>query len=397
MPINQRRPLAGSLLVLSLLAACESRRPAALEAAAPPTLAPATSTTSAPADTVAAAPDSARAEPQPPGPPLTATTRRYVGTVGPLPVVLALTVADSVQGSYYYQGRGGRLRLRASRARTGQPLTLRETDPETGRPTGRWQTRQPAGPVLSGSWHSPDGRRQLPFTLREDYAGAVRYAIQTYTQLLKSGACGLSGDQQFVASLAWDKVQLLPPTSAVAARVQRRLDQEKPALEVCVETTETAEVTYNADFLLSIEWFRHEYAFNTPHPFGYYRHLTFDLRTGRPLALKELLRPGFELPLRRLLSERLRTDPGYADIYQGEIEGDSTQTRWPLGPDGQPLVELPRTGYYLTPMGVAFQYDTYEIAMYVDGPQLVEISYRDIRPLVRPGSPLARLLQRRGL
>ncbi|RTQ52557.1 DUF3298 domain-containing protein [Hymenobacter gummosus] len=390
-------PLAGCLL---LAAACESRRPTT-ETATPP--AQAGKTTIA-ADSGATAADSAAGAPKPAAPdsaaapaaPVVQAWRRYVGTVGTAPVVLELETVGSapVQGHYFYhRGRGGRLMLHSNRTRPGQPLTLQESDQD--RATGRWQTRQPLGPVLSGTWYSPDGRRQLPFRLREDYTDGVRYTINTYSRQFESADCA-PGEEQ-VSEAQWDELRLRPPVSAALGRVKRHFDQLEHMAEPCIDSKETVEVTYNADFLLSVEQFHHEFAAGTPHPTGYYSYATFDLRTGRALPLAELLRPDFELPLRRLLSARLRTDPGYADFYQGEIEGDSTQTRWPLGPDGQPLVSLPHSGYYLTPAGVGFQYNMYEIGPYVMGPQLVELSYRDIRPLVRPGSALARLLQRRGL
>jgi hypothetical protein len=399
----------GALLTLGL-AACETRRPVA-ETAAPPASAPAI-----PPGSVAGAPDSAAFSPRPSAPHPAVTThpapvarayRRYVGTVGTAPLVLVLAVADSVQGSYYYPRRGGLLTLSVAHSAAGQPLTLRETD--AGRLTGRWQTRQPLGPVLSGTWHSPDGRRQLPFRLREDYSGAVSYAIETYSSEGEPTDCGLGDGQTHVTSETRDVVYLPPPVTAAVARVQRQLlpaphaqlqrhlDRQVRNSGECAATVESARVMYNADFLLSIEWFEHTYAFGTPHPTGYYRHRTFDLRTGRLLALAALLRPRFELPLRRLLSAHLRADSDYWDSYGDEIENDSTQTRWPPGPDGRPLAPLPQSGYYLTPAGIGFQYDMYEIAMYVHGPVLVEISYQEMQPLVRPGSPLAALLRERGL
>ncbi|RAK69911.1 RsiV family protein [Hymenobacter edaphi] len=388
MPIT-RHPLTSSLLLLSLLTACDARRPATGTAAAPAVKSPNPSAAVA-ADSDAAEPEPSAATARPS--PTVRTYLRYAGTVGPTPVVLELTVADSVQGHYYYQRRGGLLTLSAARPAAGQPLTLRET--EAGRLTGRWQTQQPLGPTLSGTWLSPDGRRQLPFELREDYTGAVRYTINTYNRRTKPGDCGLDDGQKHSSSEQWDAVYLLPPVSAALAKVQRQFDNRVRAFEACTETEESAWVTYNADFLLSIERFRHTHVYGTPHPTGYYRPTTFDLRTGRLLKLSDLLKPGFELPLRRLLSVRLRTDYIYGEFYQDEIEGDSTQTRWPPGPDGKPLAPLPRNGYYLTPADLGFQYDMYEIAPYVMGPILVELGYREIKPLVRSGSPLAQLLHR---
>jgi Protein of unknown function (DUF3298) len=405
MSITRCHPLTGSLLALSLLTACESRRPAAETAVRPGTDTPAAAT-----DSVLPAP--ARVMPPVPASPNTGPVvsqyRRYVGTVGAAPVVLELAGADSVRGSYYYQRRGGLLTLAAARSATGQPLTLRETD--AGRPTGRWQTREPLGPVLSGTWHSPDGRRQLPFTLREDHTGAARYTLEAYDSEMPATAqsrdCGNPAD---TLRFALGVVHVLPPYPTAAlrqvarallpapyARLQRYTDQQLRAEGGCSRTVRSAWVTYNADELLSVEQFEYVDGFGA-HPNGASGYQTFDLRTGRALTLAELLRPGFELPLRRLLSTRLRTDPGYADFYRDDVEGDTAQIWWPPGPDQQPLAPLPKAGFHLTPQGLGFGYNPYEIGPHVLGPQLVELSYQEIKPLVRPGSALARLLQRRGL
>ncbi|UYZ61790.1 RsiV family protein [Hymenobacter weizhouensis] len=416
MPINYGRLLVSGIMTFSLLATCESCRPDAERATNFPktnTL-PATAVVN-PVDSTASVPDSAVSAPPASDSAAMARTslvvreyRRYVGTVGTVPVVLELTGADSIRGSYYYQGRGGLLTLSAARPAAGQPLVLRETD-DTGSLTGRWQTQQPFGPTLRGAWRSPDGRRQFPFALREDYAGAVRYSIETYSSYSKSKDCGLGDGRTHITSEEQDVVYLRPHLTAAEAKVQRQLlpaphsqlqqyfDKQLRSSGACRELKKLAWVTYNADFLLSIQTFEHEFNVGTPHPVGYYYHTTFDLRTGRPLELGELLRAGFKMPLRRLLSAHLRTDSLYVDFYRAEIEGDSAQTRWPLGPDGEPLAPLPQNGYYLMPSGIGFQYDMYEIAPYVYGPILVEISYREIKPLLRPDGPLAQLLQRRGL
>ncbi|MCC3157013.1 RsiV family protein [Hymenobacter sp. 15J16-1T3B] len=395
--------LRGVGLALSLLTACESRR---LPADAAP---PVAGTLAAGVDSTAAAASegpSAPAHPTAAGPALS-SYRRYVGTVGAAPVVLELTVADSVRGTYYYQRRGGPLTL-AARPAAGAPLVFRETD--GGRLSGRWQAQQPLGPELSGTWLSPDGRRRLPFRLREDYAGAVRYVLEAYESEMPATAqsreCGNPADT-LRFELGVVHVLLPYPSAAVGrvarallpappARLQRYLDQQLREEGECSRVVRSAWLTYNADDLLSVEQFELVDGFGV-HPNSGSSYRTFDLRAGRELQLTDLLRPGFELPLRRLLSARLRTDPGYADFYHDDIEGDTAQLWWPAGPDGQPLAPLPKQGFHLTPAGLGFGYNPYEIAPYVVGPTVIEISYPDLKPLVRPGSPLARLLRARGL
>jgi hypothetical protein len=115
---------------------------------------------------------------------------RYRGTVGTLPVTMALLISpnryDSTKtvcsGSYYYgQGQRGLLDLSAEGTyQPQQPLRLEEAT--SSKTSGTWRATQLAGPLLSGTWLSSTGK-QLPFVLREDYtdgAGhlmAVRYEM----------------------------------------------------------------------------------------------------------------------------------------------------------------------------------------------------------------------------
>lgn len=119
---------------------------------------------------------------------------RYQGTVGGRPVTVELTFEPAhgrepaaCRGSYYYgSGTGGTLVLESGPAfHPDQPLALTElSDTEKRLITGQWRASQPAGPVLSGTWASPGGRR-LPFVLCEAYQDArhrqlaVRYEILT--------------------------------------------------------------------------------------------------------------------------------------------------------------------------------------------------------------------------
>ncbi|OON70064.1 RsiV family protein [Hymenobacter sp. CRA2] len=333
--------------------------------------------------------------------------RRYTGRVGQLPVVVELLITDSgTAGTYYYQRRGGTLGLKAAKARPDQPLLLEET--AGSQPTGRWQSAQAPGPRLSGTWRSVDGRRELPFELTEDYTGAVRYAIEWYSSQGKKAAdsvgCLRAGD---TASYALEVVHLLDADrNPVLQRIQKQLlPAPYPTLQAyadeqtsssCEQTEQQAQVTYNADQLLSLTRFEQIYQFGGAHPTHEFTPLTFDLRTGRRLLLPDLLKPGYEQPLRRLLTKRLLADNLYGDFYRDE-GGQPGQPfeRW-TDEQGNPqaLVPLPGSGFSLMPGEISFQWNEYEIGPYVIGPQTVNISYADLRPLLRPTGPLAPVLAR---
>ena len=61
------------------------------------------------------------------------------------------------------------------------------------------------------------------------------------------------------------------------------------------------------------------------------------------------------------------------------------------------LVPLSNHGLGMVEEGLLFQYRTYEIVRYIYGPIDITIPYAELIPLLRPDSPVARMLRQRGL
>ena len=145
-------------------------------------------------------------------------------------------------------------------------------------------------------------------------------------------------------------------------------------------TSQELRVEYNDDLLLSVSRATTISAAECI-PQEWDDGLTVDLRTGRRLSLTDLLGPGTEARLRRLLVRRLPTS----------LPADS-------------FPRLPQGGFCVVPDGLRFVYDRRDV------PSLccptssqpmhtlqATLSFAELRPLVPPGSPLARVLRQRGL
>ncbi|MFD1875455.1 hypothetical protein [Hymenobacter bucti] len=332
---------------------------------------------------------------------------RYRGTVGTQPVILELLVDASqnfgskglrCEGKYFYERRtGGDLVLKAPAPyRPGQPLHLLED------PTGTWQATQPLGPVLSGTWTSRAGRR-LPFALREDYQDAVRY--ETLTHAARGPACSPEYREYAAwrpfAELTQEFLHLLGPDTLRPAlrRLQcppparRRARTRAAARQLdCADAARSIGQSFNAYGLLAIKEGEYVNEYNGSRPHAEDRARLYDLRAGRWLTLAELLRPEADSLrlLEQLVSRHLVNNQDTNLEAQGRPDfywqpGDST------------IVALPRSGVGFTSQGLVLLYEPGEVSYGPAGPVEVYLSYPELLPLLRPASPVARMLRERGL
>ena len=318
---------------------------------------------------------------------------RYVGTLGGRAIVVWLSVgANLVEGSWYYRtGRQPHERNLAFRRQRGGQLVLAEemnpdasTDADTA--ATEWRLRPPLGRVLAGQRRAVRGPARQAVQLREDYTQAVPY------QLLRLTAHGNNCHEepgrsqpyyssQFVRVLSADSLRLArwqaPPPAARRDSLRHWLLSES-----CQQVSENISVTLNDYGLLSYNVWMEGYYYGA-HPEHSQTGFIVDLHTGRQYSVKELLRPGAQPTLLKLLARHLRHD--YPDMN----EDDSWH--WKTVPP------LP-SSFTLTPSGLCAGYSDYALAAYsASYANTTTIPYAELRPLVRPGTPLARLLRARGL
>jgi hypothetical protein len=349
--------------------------------------------------------------------------------VGGQPVTVELTIGPNFEkpgtmvcrGSYYY-GRhpAGQLLLQSPPSwRPRLALALTETAADTThRPTGRWLATQPAGPVLSGTWRSPAGQ-VLPFSLREDYTDgqghlmAVKYELaeaaakvpcrperkedETAAEYRKRVATIDHGySQLFLHLLGPDTLRpALRGLQCPAPVARRRLARATAAEDDgCKLYSTSLTVDYNDYGLLAwTEYSMEEFAYGA-RPAHRITSGVHDLRTGHALRLEDLVRPDTDTDtlLQRLITRSiLRHDAPDIDLTPGATMPVRTADQAPLS-----------TVISLTAAGLSFAYhcDEFTRLSFMDGSAIVfsvPVPWAELLPLLRPDSPVARMLRERGI
>lgn len=330
---------------------------------------------------------------------------------------------STLTGTYHYvkQGKaihlwgnleGDRASLEESALRYGEPLS--------GRFDGTWTIGDSPGKArFEGSWTSGDGQRKLPFSLTEAaatgspgldfYFFAEEYARKQGSQVMQRAQSltfpQLSGQGDiidrvngFIRSLA--KLQLdaaeekpnpsshepIPTLSSLEKAVRAILPTNEELKDLEISHFES--LTFEEDFVVmlnmlevfSMRMLHSEYT-GGAHPNSSAGHVTFDLKTGEELTLDDLLKPGWRDPLTGMAEAQLRA--------QYELkEGDALNDKGPLFDN---VFEL-NDNWFLSPEGLGFSFDPYEIGPYAAGFIEPVIPYSKLKEWVKPGSALERIV-----
>jgi hypothetical protein len=322
--------------------------------------------------------------------------RRYVGTVGgqAATALLEWQNPDSATGRFYLHRGGPEYGLTFGQARPGRAKVANEQGGESEFDQGAWQlATSVASPTLAGIWHRAGRSQRL--LLRESYAGALRYSFKEYFLL---GSWRVPEHCAYVPTvqhtlLTLPYIQAAPPALRAAlasspAALRRRLRDD--VTDGDASSSHWDEVRLNEFQLFSYQTSYYDRSYGGTPDKGTDSWL-FDLRTGQELDIDSQLKPGYERPLRRRLTWHLLHDAGLAEERAAGLE------QW-YEDEAKPaslLVDLPGDNEALTLTGAGLE------AAYTPAPYnrqlLLLVPYRELRPLVRPGTPLARLLRARGL
>jgi len=352
------------------------------------------------------------------------SNRRFEGTIGEdLKVTLLLettmgeNATPSYGGAYHYHKTGIPIRL-GQISGTGETIRFRENESQDsqGRETftGEWAIRLQED-AISGTWSSRDGKKKLPIKLQESYpAGSVPAlttsleAVQTvgrngqkrgfdikvrYVQLL-SKSPEIKAVNQMLRQDAWnvpvntEEEPPAPPQNPSEKDILANMlaipeSQEEGDWEgAYVESVDDSQrVLMNENGFLTIEYLTWTYS-GGAHGNYTQSYRCFDLKTGKEVYLEDLVRANFEKRWAALGATELRVQQG--------LKPDAPLTEAGLFED---QLELNET-WFLTPGGIGFSYDPYEIGPYARGSIQFVLPWKDILADLEPGTRVFEIASR---
>ena len=328
---------------------------------------------------------------------------RYVGRLGTQRVVVELMtnpekydLIQALSGGYYDARRGKTTELSCAVFYPHRRLRFAAYPADDS--TEHWQAQQPLGPWLTGTVRAA-GKPHRHFVLREDYHGAVPLAIRSAVMygrpvVAEFGDRGEAG--QFTGSYERQYVQLVGSAAhrpalqrtlpSRPAQVRARLQQEFRAGEAdMANIREWMNVALNNYGILSYSKYISDFGAGASHPQNIYKSWSYDLHNGRRITLASLIKPGSKPALLRLALRYM--DPSYLkdlqDWYDNPQEGAESlayldlEEVFGLAPDGLTLAA--------------------KLGPHSMGPTTIIIPYAALRPLLRPRTPLNRVLVAQGL
>lgn len=311
-------------------------------------------------------------------------------------------LGNDAGGGYYYNRFGAIIDLGGTIEDDGQ-IRLRESvgDNETGVFKGRFV----ADSVVIGVWQNSDSTASYLYQLRERYPPGSAFCIMnhfdkklgdgekdgsysvtyTYPQLDKfpDQMCQELINRQLKDGKDPDELE---KSMAADYQTLRESYQEDTATAYYYtrrwEKYEISRIVYNGDFLLSIETYHYEYT-GGAHPNSAFSLISFDLRTGRPLNLTDLLAEKDLGKFNRIAEEIFRKGRGL-----GPNDDLDSAGFWFV--KGQFALN---DNYLFTRAGVRFVFNPYEITAYAEGPIDVLVPYAKIKPLLKKDNPLRKMIK----
>ena len=317
-------------------------------------------------------------------------TKYFSGTIGESRVQMALQQnGNELKGTYYYVKVGKDLNLSGSIDADGN-FVLTEKDAngaKTGEFSGSWKKEEGTENAgLSGEWKNPAKTKTLDFYLTEQmifFTNGAKISSKLFEEKNKPKIFEMSAEYPEITGVAPNiaaKFNLLAKNKALDEIAKFRKDllaQTADDLKFMKNLggTNTVEIGYNIaradDKIISIS-FGNSYYTGGAHPNGYSFALNFDLKTGRELQLAGIFKPN---------SNYLKIISDYSIKSLKETLGADADGEW-IGKGAGADASNFRS-WNLTKKGLEINFDSYQVAPYVAGPQEVTIPFEDLKSVLR--------------
>jgi hypothetical protein len=350
---------------------------------------------------------------------------RYDGTIGKdLGITLILTREQTDDGeglwsgTYHYHKTGLPIHLSETPG-ADETITFRENESVDAEGndtyTGLW-TVKVQDDEIEGSWASKDGKKKLPIVLKESYPfGSVRTPVTSvafsHIERRNDSRRGrelhylqVTGDSPALRKVndilrryaheAFREItdeevnQGAPKKPTGPAPTAKQIEEavladadlpdDEEGIEAVYSQIEKSDVVMNENGFLTIE--HHTWSYEGGAHGNYANGYTsFDLETGEELTLTDLVKPGYEQRWAAL---------GAAEIKAAmHVKPDAPLTEAGLFEDKLEITD----NWYLTPGGIGFCYNPYEIASYAQGAVSFVLPWNSIAQDLKPGTRVADL------
>jgi hypothetical protein len=326
--------------------------------------------------------------------------KSFVGTIGPnLRVRLDLTANDgTLYGEYFYERIGTSISLDGKISPKGT-FVLTERD-DSGNATANFNgvagSRSIKGKtqiVLSGTWSNAAQTKSLPFSIAEevfDLGAGLDLVSKTIKQTSKK--------PNYEIDVIYPQVS--GPNAAAAAafdhQVEALVQKEVTEFKKGVEDPDPADnsdqpgssfsigylVTVATPELISVSLLMGEYSAGAAHPNSYSVSISYDIKAGKQLRLSDLFATG---------KPYLQTISKTCIAQLKKKLGEGADPEW-LDKGAGPKAENYKN-WNLTTTGLEITFDSYQVAAYAFGGQVLFIQYTDLKPMIKVDGPLGSIVR----
>jgi hypothetical protein len=325
--------------------------------------------------------------------------RKFIGTFGSKEIVLDLTKNDSILTGEYYDKSGSVPKYLRGIIGADFKFNLSETDnnyEEVARFSGSFISNS----TISGTWTDKLGKQSISFNLAEKTDSVVQITFEKR----QSKNCKYAENNKKKLTedaMSWDTlcttidIDLLTvklPSSEASKKVNDTIMKSICNAGIFGDHYATIEELLNSvnsiedgtgfelsifvylvtddNNILSINIGESFYGFGAAHPQNAGNSYNFDIRTGDIITLDDILVQNYAETLNKI-GERIFSETYGSEGWQCEQES----------------FELTRD-VAITPGGLLFSYDQFEIGPYAAGAPEVFIPYKDINSLIKPNGLL---------
>jgi hypothetical protein len=325
--------------------------------------------------------------------------KKFTGSIGDNFIVMDLTKIDSVlTGQYYYTKMGVTLSLNGSISLDGKFSLLEMNDKyeEVGKFEGWFLSDK----SISGTWSNSKTKKALSFNLSEKKDNIVSVLFESRQsencknaeKIKKQHSAEVSPWDTLCTTIDLGLITITAPSKEATKRINETIksliigvesaDIKNVSIDEFMNSVDSVEgdagyelsigssVVTNDNNILCISIDKSYFGFGMAHPQNEGIFYNFDIRTGKQILLDDLLIQNYETTLNKIGEQKFVETNG-SDMWHFE------KGKFEVNRD-----------FAITPGGLLFSYDQYEIGPYVMGAPQVFISYKDIDNLIKPNGLL---------